>query len=74
MSLPLRALRRNGPHVSSIGLGFGSMSGFYGPPGDLDSRLSLLDHANATGLHLWDLADIYGDSEDLVGKWFKRSG
>ncbi|KAJ6109924.1 hypothetical protein N7486_002159 [Penicillium sp. IBT 16267x] len=33
-----------------------------------------LDHANATGLQFWDTADVYLDSEDVVGEWVKRSG
>ncbi|KAJ5674036.1 hypothetical protein N7462_009475 [Penicillium macrosclerotiorum] len=74
MSLPLRAVGRDGPQASAIGLGFGSLSGSYGAPGSLDERITLLDHAHATGLRFWDLADIYGDSEDVVGEWIKRSG
>ena len=26
------------------------------------------------GCRNWDTADIYGDNEDLIGKWFKRTG
>lgn len=32
------------------------------------------EHAHATGLRFWDMADIYGDSEDVVGELIKRSG
>lgn len=74
MSLPLRTLGRGGPSVSAIGLGFGSIGGFYGPAGTLDKKVALLDHAHATGLRFWDMADIYGDSDDVVGEWIKRSG
>ncbi|EFY93954.1 aldo/keto reductase [Metarhizium acridum CQMa 102] len=74
MSLPLRTLGRNGPPVSPVGLGFGSLGGFYGPPGTRDEKLALLDHAYAVGLRFWDLSDVYGDSEELVGEWLKRSG
>lgn len=74
MSFPLRALGRDGPQVPAVGLGFGSLGGFYGPPGTLDERMALLDHAHAAGLRFWDMADIYGDSEDVVGEWVKRSG
>lgn len=34
----------------------------------------MLDRAYELGQHNWDSADIYGDSEDLLGKWFKRTG
>ncbi|KAL4993819.1 NADP-dependent oxidoreductase domain-containing protein [Aspergillus recurvatus] len=76
MSLPTRplGLGPNAPQIPSMGLGFGSLGGSYGPAGSLESRLPLLNHAYSTGLRLWDLADIYGDAEDLVGEWVKRSG
>jgi aryl-alcohol dehydrogenase-like predicted oxidoreductase len=74
MSLPLRKVGRDGPQVPSIGLGFGSIGGFYGSAGTLDEKLALLDHAHAKGLRFWDLADIYGDSEEVVGEWVKRHG
>ncbi|KAJ5367971.1 uncharacterized protein N7496_007731 [Penicillium cataractarum] len=74
MPLPLRTLGRDGPQVSTIGLGFGSIAGFYGPAGTLDEKVAHLDHAHATGLRFWDMADIYGDSEDVAGEWIKRSG
>ncbi|KAL4792864.1 NADP-dependent oxidoreductase domain-containing protein [Aspergillus venezuelensis] len=74
MSPPTRPLGLNGPQIPAMGLGFGSLSGFYGAPGTVDERLALLDHAHASGLRFWDMADVYGDSEDLVREWFKRSG
>jgi aryl-alcohol dehydrogenase-like predicted oxidoreductase len=33
-----------------------------------------LDRAYELGEKFWDSADAYGDSEDLLGKWFKRTG
>lgn len=74
MPLPLRTLGRDGPQVSTIGLGFGSIAGFYGPAGTLNEKVARLEHAHATGLRFWDMADIYGDSEDVAGEWIKRSG
>ncbi|KAL2014842.1 hypothetical protein VTN00DRAFT_2367 [Thermoascus crustaceus] len=74
MPLPLRALGRDGPQVPAIGLGLGSLGGFYGPAGTLDEKVALLEHAHAIGLHFWDMADVYADSEDVVGEWIKRSG
>ncbi|KAF4156652.1 hypothetical protein CNMCM8927_007747 [Aspergillus lentulus] len=74
MSLPLRTLGRDGPAVSGIGLGFGSIAGFYGPPGALHERVTVLRHAHATRLRFWDMADIYGDSDYVVREWIKRSG
>ncbi|KAJ5425803.1 hypothetical protein N7465_000873 [Penicillium sp. CMV-2018d] len=74
MHTPLRTLGKDGPHVSAVGFGFGSLSGFYGPAGTLDERVALLSHAHSAGLRFWDLADIYSDCEDIAGEWFKRSG
>ncbi|KAJ5287051.1 hypothetical protein N7478_002737 [Penicillium angulare] len=74
MTAPLRTLGRDGPQVSPVGLGMGSIGGFYGSAGCIDDRVALLDHAHATGLRFWDLADVYLDSEDVVGEWVKRSG
>lgn len=74
MPFPQRILGRDGPEVSAVGLGFGSFTGFYGPPGTTEERITRLDHAHAIGSRFWDLADIYGDSEDLVGEWLRRSG
>jgi aryl-alcohol dehydrogenase-like predicted oxidoreductase len=70
----MRKLGRDGPEISPVGLGFGSIIGCYGSVGTFDERIALLDHAHKTGLRFWDLSDIYGDSEDLVGEWLKRSG
>ena len=36
-----------------------------------EDRLKLLDRAWELGCTNWDTADAYGDSEDLIGKWFK---
>jgi aryl-alcohol dehydrogenase-like predicted oxidoreductase len=74
MSLPLRTLGRDGPQVPAVGLGLGSLAGFYGPPGSLDEKVALLEHAHSTGLRFWDMADVYGDNEDVVGEWIRRYG
>jgi aryl-alcohol dehydrogenase-like predicted oxidoreductase len=62
------------PSIPPIGLGLGSLAGFYGPAGSLDDKLSLLTHAHATGLRHWDMADVYGDAETVVSEWVRRSG
>ncbi|KAL3445041.1 NADP-dependent oxidoreductase domain-containing protein, partial [Aspergillus insuetus] len=62
------------PIIPPLGLGLGSLAGFYGPAGSLDDKLSLLTHAHATGLRHWDMADVYGDAETVVGEWVKRAG
>lgn len=71
---PTRQLGASGPQVSALGFGAMGLSAFYGPvPNDSD-RLALLDRAYELGQTFWDTADVYGDNEDLIGKWFARTG
>ncbi|KAJ5895314.1 NADP-dependent oxidoreductase domain-containing protein [Penicillium taxi] len=74
MSAPLRTLGRNGPQVPAIGLGLMSIGGIYGSAGAQEDNIALLDHAHSTGQRFWDTADMYLDSEDIVGEWIKKSG
>ena len=74
MSLPTRALGRNGPQVPAIGLGLMSLGSVYGPAGSLEDKVAFLEHAHTIGARFWDTADIYFDSEDAVGEWIKKSG
>jgi aryl-alcohol dehydrogenase-like predicted oxidoreductase len=69
--LPTRKLGKNGPEVVALGLGF---STFYGAPQPDSERFAFLDRAFELGATNWDSADIYADSEDLIGKWFARTG
>ena len=32
--------------------------------------IQFLDTALEDGWTFWDSADVYGDSEDLIGKWY----
>ncbi|KAJ6462669.1 Aldo/keto reductase [Mycena vitilis] len=59
-----------------LGIGFGAMgiSTFYGAVDSGEARFKVLDAAHAAGCTFWDTADLYGDSEELIGKWFKRTG
>lgn len=71
--LPTRKLGKNGPDVTAIGFGTMGLSAFYGTPKPDEERYAVLDHVYKSGEHFWDTADIYGDSEDLIGRWFKRN-
>ncbi|PCH44692.1 Aldo/keto reductase [Wolfiporia cocos MD-104 SS10] len=72
MSLPTR---RIGEHiVSAIGYGAMGISAFYGKPLPDEQRLKVLDAVYENGCTMWDTADVYADSEELLGKWFKRTG
>jgi aryl-alcohol dehydrogenase-like predicted oxidoreductase len=48
--------------------------GFYGAVPADEERFQVLDRAYELGALNWDSADMYGDNEDLLGKWFKRTG
>ncbi|KAG5971438.1 hypothetical protein E4U55_001223, partial [Claviceps digitariae] len=75
MSVPTRALGKNGPQVTAIGLGLMSFAGWYGQQDtSLDASLAFLDRAHEIGQRFWDTADVYTGSEERVGEWFKRSG
>lgn len=44
-------------------------SAFYGPPMEDEKRFEVLDKVYADGDLFWDSADIYMDSEDLLGRY-----
>lgn len=71
-TLPTRTLGRNGPSVPALGLGCMGLSAYYGPVKPDSERLAFLDRAYELGLRFWDTADIYGDSEELLGRWFRE--
>ncbi|UJR34713.1 hypothetical protein I4U23_027490 [Adineta vaga] len=70
--VPKRQLGKNGPSVSAIGFGMMGLSGTYGTPPSDEERFKILDQAIELGCTFFDTADIYGDSEDLLGKYFKK--
>ncbi|KAI0146353.1 putative aldo-keto reductase [Xylariaceae sp. FL1272] len=75
MSIPTRKLGRNGPEVPAIGYGLmGLGMPIYGPVPPDDERFAVLDRAHELGDTFWDTSDKYGDCEELIGKWFKRTG
>ena len=73
-NVPTRQLGRNGPHVTALGFGAMGLSAFYGGPESDEERFKVLDRAYELGEVNWDSADVYADNEDLIGKWFKRTG
>ena len=70
----LRWQNAPGPQVTALGFGAMGLSAFYGAPESDEERFKVLDRAYALGETFWDSADVYLDSEDLIGKWFKRTG
>ncbi|KZT20178.1 Aldo/keto reductase [Neolentinus lepideus HHB14362 ss-1] len=72
MSLPTRKIGSDS--VTAIGYGAMGISAFYGKAASDEERLKFLDELYGTGCTNWDTANAYLDSEELIGKWFKRSG
>ncbi|KAM6476855.1 NADP-dependent oxidoreductase domain-containing protein [Trichoderma sp. SZMC 28011] len=73
MSLPTRRLGTDGPLVTAIGFGAMGISAYYGATESDEERFKVLDHLYETGERFWDTANVYGDSEELIGKWFDRN-
>lgn len=48
-------------------------SAFYGAPKPDPERMAMLDKCYDLGEWHWDSADMYMDSEDLLGRWFKEN-
>ncbi|KAB5596352.1 Aldo/keto reductase [Ceratobasidium theobromae] len=77
MSTPTLPTRRIGKdNVTAIGFGAMGIGGLdYGSNvGGYETRFKVLDKLFELGCTNWDTADIYGDSEELIGSWFKRTG
>ncbi|PPQ72780.1 hypothetical protein CVT24_012806 [Panaeolus cyanescens] len=72
--MPLQTRKIGNDDVTAIGFGLMGLSAFYGDIEADEERFKVLDAAVEMGCTNWDSADIYGDNEDLVGKWFKRTG
>ncbi|KIM70472.1 hypothetical protein SCLCIDRAFT_100706 [Scleroderma citrinum Foug A] len=72
MSYPTRKI--GDADISAIGFGAMGISAFYGPVEPDEERFKVLDAALQYGCNFWDTANMYGDSEELIGKWFKRTG
>lgn len=49
------------------------LSGAYGPVKPDGERFAVLDAAYENGELFWDTANAYGDSEDLIGRWFEAN-
>ena len=52
--------------VSAVGLG----TAYYGVTEPDEERFKLLDAAYAEGCTFWDTADVCGNSEEFIGKWY----
>ena len=68
MSLSTRKIGND--QVTAIGWGAMGLSLWYGTIPTDEERFKLLDHLYEKGCRNWDTSDFYGDSEDLLGRWF----
>lgn len=59
--------------VPALGFGAMGLASHYGAAGPDAARLAALDAACARGCTHWDTADVYGDSEALLGTWCAAS-
>ncbi|KAJ3578595.1 hypothetical protein NPX13_g1973 [Xylaria arbuscula] len=66
-----RQLGKEGPKIPATGFGLMGFSIGYGASENDEERFKLLNRAWEMGCTNWDTADVYGDSEDIIGKWFK---
>ncbi|KAI0664869.1 Aldo/keto reductase [Cubamyces menziesii] len=72
--MPLPTRKVGASDVTAIGYGAMGISAFYGKPLPDEERFKVLDAVYENGCTFWDTANIYADSEELIGKWFKRTG
>ncbi|TFK47822.1 Aldo/keto reductase [Heliocybe sulcata] len=73
--MPLPTSRIGNDSVTAIGygaMGIGSVA--YGKADSEEERLKFLDALYESGCTNWDTANVYGDSEELIGKWFSKTG
>ncbi|KAJ7690825.1 Aldo/keto reductase [Mycena rosella] len=59
---------------SAVGFGAMGLSAYYGEAKSDEESFKIFDAAYAAGCTFWDTADAYADSEELIGRWFKRTG
>ncbi|KAI0765200.1 Aldo/keto reductase [Fomes fomentarius] len=72
MAAPTRKIGDS--EVSSIGYGAMGIAAYYDTVLPDEERLKVLDGVYESGCTHWDTADVYADSEQLIGKWFKKTG
>lgn len=73
MSPPAKLPTRKIGKEDVTAIGYGAMSYDQGTE-NFEERLKIFDAVYESGCTNWDTADIYSDSELLIGEWFKRTG
>ncbi|KAJ7452143.1 Aldo/keto reductase [Mycena galericulata] len=72
-AFPTRQLGANGPVVSSLGFGTMGIGAFYGQTNKAEA-FKTLSRAAELGITFWDTADLYGNTEEVLGEWFTKTG
>ncbi|KAJ7938325.1 Aldo/keto reductase [Mycena leptocephala] len=70
---PTRQLGVNGPAVSALGFGTMGIGAYYGQT-DKTEAFKTLSRAADLGITFWDTANIYGNTEEVLGEWFTQTG
>ncbi|KAK9321104.1 NADP-dependent oxidoreductase domain-containing protein [Lipomyces orientalis] len=74
MELPTTTLGKDGPEVTAIGYGAMGISAFYEPHLTDEQAFPLFDKLLDLGCTFWDTARIYGDNEEIIGRYFAQTG
>ncbi|KAK9489116.1 NADP-dependent oxidoreductase domain-containing protein [Lipomyces doorenjongii] len=74
MAIPTTQLGKYGPAVTAIGFGAMGISAFYEPKLDDEAAFAVLDKAVELGCTFWDTARLYNDNEEVIGRWFAKTG
>ncbi|MCJ1449345.1 MAG: hypothetical protein MMC23_009865 [Stictis urceolatum] len=72
--VPLRKLGKDDPSVPALGFGLIGMALLYGTPPEKEEVFKFLERAVEIGETFWDTSEIYGDNEEMLSRWFKRTG
>ncbi|KAK9453291.1 NADP-dependent oxidoreductase domain-containing protein [Dipodascopsis uninucleata] len=74
MSLPTCQLGKGGPQVTKIGYGAMGISAFYDTVIPDEKAFEIFDKLLEEGCTFWDTAYIYNNNEEVLGRYFAKSG
>ncbi|KAK9483983.1 NADP-dependent oxidoreductase domain-containing protein [Lipomyces starkeyi] len=74
MAFPTTTLGKDGPEITALGYGAMGISAFYEPHLTDEQAFPLFDKLLELGCTFWDTARIYGDNEEILGRYFAKTG
>ncbi|KAK9345823.1 NADP-dependent oxidoreductase domain-containing protein [Lipomyces starkeyi] len=74
MVFPTTTLGKDGPEITALGYGAMGISAFYEPHLTDEQAFPLFDKLLELGCTFWDTARIYGDNEEILGRYFAKTG